>query len=459
MLHWHGHIRNALSRFAGQVAAILMVIVVLFAATPRALAQVNLLQGNASDPYNELDTETIASRELGRDYYIQKQNGASTVSDQSRDFASPDGVRAGMFFMYPSVNITSTFDDNIFRSARSPESDLRTVVAPGVRVKSNLPRHALDMSLSGRIVTFLENSDQNYEDYTARLSGALHFDHAHTISASLISRLAHEERGDLTAPLAAAEPVPVYHNRASFGITRDVGRLYGTLSGHVERFDFKDVTASDGSHLDQDYRDTDTYGVQLKTGYRISPGFEVLGAVSAKRIQNSGQGIWDFDGNNFDIRGGVGFEVGPLLNFEVLAGVGQRDYDDPNKETLTTSVFGGQVEWLPTRRMTVRGKASRYIADSPDADGGTYITSHVGIEADYEIYHNIIAHGGLGFASSEFTYSDREDDTFSASLGIEYLMSKNVHLSAGYQYLQNDSTLADRDTTNNRFTVGAKIQF
>lgn len=422
-------------------------------------AQANLTQGSGYDPYSELHTETIAKRERNKDYYIQKQRGATAVDDQSRKFAAPDGLHVGQSFVFPSVSVTSTFDDNIFRSNTNKQSDLRTVIAPSVKIHSDMPRHKLDFSLGGRIVTFMDNSDQNHEDYGARLGGALHFDHAHTLSASLITGLSHEERGGQTAPFNAAEPIPVFHHRASAGITRDVGRLYGTLSGRVERWDYQDVKAVDGSKLDQDHRDLDAIGARLLMGYRVSPGFEVLGAVSGNRLENKGVGVQDFDGNHFDVRAGIAMEASPLLKFEFLAGYGLRDYDSADKKEISTSVFGGNVEWLPTRRMTVRGKAFRNISDSPDANGGTFITTGVGAEIDYEIYHNLIGRSGISYDNSEFTSTDREDDTLSAGVGLQYLYSKNMHFTAGYQYIQRDSTDTNFDATNNRFTVGAKLQF
>lgn len=424
-----------------------------------ALAQVDLTQGQGYDPYSELITETIARRERNKDYYIKKQRGATTVDDQSRKFAAPDGIRVGPTFMFPSVSVLSTFDDNIFRTNAGKESDLRTVITPSLNITSDLPRHKFDFSLSGRIVTFMENSDQNHEDYNAVMRGALHFDHATTLSASLITGLGHEERGGQTAPFNAAEPVPVFHHRASAGITRDVGRLYGTLSGRVERWDYQDVDARNGTRLDQDFRDTDVIGARLLTGYRISPGFEVLGSVSGNRIENEGNAFGDIDGNHFDVRAGIAFEVSPLLNFELLAGHGFLDFDDPRFETLSTSTFGGQVEWLPTRRMTVRGKINRNISEVPDADGGSYINTQAGLNVDYEIYHNLIGRAGVRYDNNEFTSSNREDDIVSASVGLQYLYSKNMKFTAGYQHVHRESTDSNFDSDNNRFTVGAKLQF
>ncbi len=445
--------------FPVRLGVVVSVVGCVMASASPAFGQVDLTLGQGYDPYSELITETIARRERNKDYYTKKRRGATAVNDQSRSFAAPEGIHLGQSFVFPSLSIRSTYDDNIFRSNANKESDLKTIIAPSVHLHSDLPRHKLDFSLSGRIVTFIENSDQNHEDYAANLRGALHFDHATTLSATLITGLSHEERGGQTAPFNAAEPIPVFHHRASAGITRDVGRLYGTLSGRVERWDYQDIRARNGTRLDQDHRDLDAIGARLLMGYRISPGFEVLGSVSGNRLENEGVGAQDFDGNHADVRAGIAFEASPLLNFELLAGYGMRNFDDADKETISTAVFGGRVEWLPTRRMTVRGNVARNISEAPDANGGTFINTQVGAELDYEIYHNLIGRSGVSYNKSEFTSSNREDVTLSANVGLQYLYSKNMQFTAGYQYVQRNSTDTNFDANNNRFMVGAKLQF
>jgi hypothetical protein len=409
--------------------------------------------------YPELDTRTIARGQLDKDYYNAKQNGATTVRDQSRKFAEPDGLRFGNFKAYPSLSATTTFDDNIFGSNNNPESDLRTEFRPSISIQSDLPRHALDFSLSGRIVTFLENSDQNYEDYRAVGSGALHFDHAHTLSAGFISELSHEEIGDITAPFDAAEPVPVFHNRASVGVTRDGGRLYGTLSAHAERWDYQDIRAKNGNRLDQDHRDTDAFSTRLQGGYRISPGYEFLASTSVTRYQHQGGNGFDLDGTKYDGLVGVGFETSPLLRFQLLGGYGVRDFDDASRESVNSSVFAGNVTWLPTRRMTLTAGVAREIADTIDSEGSTRVDTTATANVDYEIYHNLIGTAGVSFRSSDFDLSERTDDVWGLSLGLEYFYSKNMKFTAGYAFQRRESSIDSFDADRNRFTLGAKLQF
>ncbi len=115
----------------------------------------------------------------------------------------------------------------------------------------------------------------------------------------------------------------VWNNKAAAGITRDVGRLYGTLSAGAESWDFYDNTRIDGRPLDLDPRDTATYNVQLRTGYRMSPGYEIVGKVRGVKTDNRGEDGKDLDATGFEALAGLAFETNPLLRWRLMGGYGR----------------------------------------------------------------------------------------------------------------------------------------
>ncbi|HPG89592.1 MAG TPA: outer membrane beta-barrel protein, partial [Hyphomicrobium sp.] len=189
------------------------------------------------DGVDGLNTETIASRDRLRVWDDIKQYGAETINERDRRYVKPDGIRSGNYLIFPEAGAAVVFDDNIYTRDFDKRSDWRSELTGGIKFQSDLPRHVLDFSLDGKIVNYAEYTDQDYANIRAKLDGALHFDSAHTISASILSAIEHEERDDPTYPLdtnglldtslssTAKGPIEVFHNRASVGITRDDGRL------------------------------------------------------------------------------------------------------------------------------------------------------------------------------------------------------------------------------------------
>ena len=130
------------------------------------------------DGTDGLNTDTIANRERLRVWDDARKYGAEAVGTRDRRELKPDGIRAGEYIVYPTVGAVVVFDDNVLAHDIEKKSDIRTELTPSVKFQSQFPRHALDFSLDGKIVNYLENTDQDYASARARVEGALHFDHA-----------------------------------------------------------------------------------------------------------------------------------------------------------------------------------------------------------------------------------------------------------------------------------------
>ncbi len=435
----------------------------LLRAGAAALTAILLLPGQvyALDDSNPagLITETVASRDRLKDYDGAKQYGAQRVTDRIGRHYQPIGIRAGNFILRPSAEAKVIYDDNIFASPTNEVDDIRTEISPSLVIKSFLPRHVLNFAFDGRLVSFAENSDQDFTDARASFDGALHIDHAHTFAISAITELAHENRTELNAAQFAAEPVPIHRSKISAGLTRDVGRLFGTISATAERFDYYDVDAIGGGTLDQDGRDTDILSTQLRVGYRFSPGFEAIGKLRLLRQLNGEVGPSNTDANGYEALAGVAFQTSPLLRWRILGGYGIRDYDEISRETSGTSLFEGHVEWLPTEKMTIYGSVSREINDFSGNGFASWVETSVKARVEYEIYNNLFLKLGANLAQAEFQGIDRNDEIYSGKIGLEYYMNKNWLFTFSYEHEQRQSSDDLYDLTNNKFMIGAKLRF
>jgi len=411
------------------------------------------------DAGDGLITDTVASRDRLRVWDDSKKYGAERISERSRLDFQPDGLRFGNYRIFPGIGAAVTYDNNIFAAPVNRQSDIRTEVAPNVTFKSELPRHVLDLSLGGKIVTFAEHGDQDYANAHAALNGALHFDSAHTLSANLLTSLEHEERQDSTAWRFAAEPLEIVHNRAAVGITRDVGRLYGTLSGTFEQWNYGSVRTTDGSTLDEAYRDTDVFSAQVKAGLRLSPGADAVSRLRFSRFLNAGDGSISRTGNGFEALAGLSFQTSPLLRWRLMGGWGLREYDQDGLASLQSWLAEGEVQWLVTQNLTLYGTLSRNITDQLASDGGSVVETAVKARLEYEIWHNLVLSAGGSYAEDQFQGVTRTDRIWSAKIGIDYYANKNWLFTFGYEHQVRDSTDPAYDMNRDRFTVEAKLRF
>lgn len=406
--------------------------------------------------------ETVAYHQRLKDYDNSKQHGAERVGDRVRTPFMPDGIRAGDFMVYPSVGLATVFDDNIHASAGPRVSDVRFELTPQVQMRSRLPRHALDLSLGGRIVTFAANEDLNHNDVYLKAAGALHFDHAHTISASVLTELVHPDMLDVSSPIGARRPVELWHNKASVGITRDAGRLYGTVSAGVETWDYHSIRLASGAISDQDARDASLFDTQVRVGYRMSPGFELLARLRGLRYVATHEVGAANTATGYEAFAGIAFQSSPLLRWRLLGGYGMRDYDDPGRPNLYSSLIEGEVEWLPSQLMTITATVRRSIAETGgglDSDGVGRIENAVMAKLQYEVWRNLVLTLTGELRDQEFIGITRHDRVALGRVGLDYMWTKNLHLNVAWEHQYRDSSLPEFDLRRNVVTFGARIRF
>lgn len=413
------------------------------------------------DSNADLITDTIASQEMRREWNVARKYGAVSVDEADRGFAAPDGFRLGNFFIYPSVTQAVAWDSNIYGMPKDPIADWRFITTPTLSVTSQLPRHAFDMTIFGRFMNFAENTDQNYVDYGGVARGALHIDHAHTLSASVLAQHENEERSAETASRLAAEPVPVDRYRASIGLTRDAGRLYGTLAATAETIDYGSTPAIGGGTLDQDYRDQELYSTHLRAGYRISPGFDFVTKLRALRVLSDGKTPDEGNRNatGYEATAGLAFETDPLVRWRVMGGYGIRDFDDADLSDVTSSLLEAQVQWLATDRLTLFANARRVLDDEFGADDNGRIETSASARAEYEIRHDLVASVNVAIADVDFLGSNREDRILETGVGLEYHYSKNWLFTLNYAFESRDSNEAAFDLDRSVVRIGGTLQF
>lgn len=426
-----------------------------------ALAIAPLSPAYAIDLGNDpsLVTETVASRDRLRIYDRIKVFGAERVNDRDHAFGQPFGIRFGNFFAYPAVDTLAMYDDNLYATKTDPVSDMRFEMSPILRIQSKLPRHSLSLVAGARSVSFLENSDQDFVNLHGQISGGLDIDSGHVLSASASSSLEHEERSDITSPQAATEPVEFTKNSVSVGITRDIGRLYGTLSASMTTLDYSSVMTNDGSLLNQDARDQEIYSAQLRTAYRISPGFEAITRFKAVRRENNEIEELSRNSTGYEGAAGLNMETNPILRWQFIAGYGIRDFDKEELQSVSSLLAEGRLEWLPTQRLTFHGTLSHKIDDSlGDVDAGRIETTVKG-SFDYEIYHNLVAHAGLRYSKADLIGSDRVDITYEAIAGLDYFLSEHWLLGLDYRYQTRDSTTESYSMDRNQIMATVKYKY
>lgn len=407
---------------------------------------------------NGRHTSTWAARKSLRDWDSVKSYGAERVRDRDRVLFQPDGVRLGNFILYPSVGFRTIYDTNILGTVDDPIGDVRYEFEPRLVIRSDLPRHVFDVIIGGKRITYRDLDNHTFWNLYANLSGRLDINHAHSLAFAYTTDRGREERFAVETPTSAIEQVPLWRNRWQFQLTRDAGRLSASLGGDVETVDFDDVPSATGN-IDQDFRDFWRYEANLKLKYKYSPGYNLTGLFSAARVSVRGNDTIDRDAMIYDASLGLRFEANPLLRFSLSAGYAFTDYDQTDLDDFGAAIFEGEVQWLPTQLTTIYLNFVRKLSGTSFESATGRVDTVLEAKIEHELRRNLLLNLGVKWTNYDFVGADRRDDEVIGTIGLEYLYTKFIKLTASYEHQFRESNRDIFDLERDKFMFGVKISY
>lgn len=370
------------------------------------------------------------------------------------------GIRLGGLTLFPMVGQAIGYDTNPNRTATERGSFVSQTEAE-LRLQTDWSRHELTGALRGAYNEYPQVPGASRPEGAGRVG--LRLDVDRDTQVNLDGRFQIDTQRQFSPDLNTAvqsRPV-VFSEGASVGVTHRFNRLVATLRGTVDRSDFEDARAPDGSVIDQSDRNFTQYGARGRLGYEIKPGLvpfvEALGdtRVYDRRTDNAG-----FRRNSEGVggRAGTTFELTRLVTGEVGIGAVHRFYEDPRLGELTSPLVDASVVWAPTPLTTVRATASATVDETtvPGANGVRVLKG--GLEVAHALRRNLTVTAGLTAADYEYNGAAIHERSFGATLRAEYKLTRSVAVRASYAYERLDSSLPGSDYTANVFLVGMRFQ-
>ncbi|MBE0530829.1 MAG: outer membrane beta-barrel protein [Rhodospirillales bacterium] len=382
-----------------------------------------------------------------------------TVTSRARPEYDPLGVRLGGFFLYPKAEITEFYRDNIFYRDSNKESDFVTVLSPELLLKSNWNNHALNFFAGADVGRHLDNTAENYEDWHAGFDGRVDIDRSFNVSGGFQYAEKHENRSSPTSQTGASEPVTYTEYGPSAAITKRFNRLSMRLGGDLTVLDYKDTTANDGTHLEQDTRDRMETEQNFRLGYEIAPQYEafVRAAINQREYDNPGTTNRDSDG--WETRAGIALDLGGLMFGNVFVGYMSQDFDDPTLKTIDGASFGGDLTWNPTRLTTAKFLVQRTIEETTLGGAAGALSTLFRAGVDHELLRNVILSANAEYENNDYEGISREDDIIALGAGGDYLLNRYLRLRLSYTYETRDSTAADSDYDTNTVFLRLVTQY
>lgn len=361
------------------------------------------------------------------------------------------------FVVKPTFEVTGAYDSNIFLTENNAVGDKRIEYRPGVAIQSDWGRHSFAVSAFGLFGRYIENTDENFNDYQVQANGRLdiHDNKKLEMLAGVAQR--HEERDEEDDPGQGFEPTISFNTflNLTFEYLADV--FLTRFKFDVEHQDFKN---SDG--INNDVRDETIIDTSVRLGYEFTPGTTVFIEPNAdiRIFDQSRDGAGNLQ-DNWAVGSLIGMtvDVTGVTFLEFGVGFEYRSFDDPQFSSEFNFDFSVSHIWNVTDLISLTTDIGRGFEDSatPGVSGVTdYSLSTV---LDYELLDNVIVSGGIALTFSETGQTNRQDIDVSPSLGVQYLVNENWTVQFDLGYAMRDSNVAGESYDNYSASVGLILKF
>lgn len=353
------------------------------------------------------------------------------------------------FILYPSLDVSGGWDDNVFREDSPREDAFFLRVSPQLVLESDWVNHGLSLSARADIARWEEFEQNDSTAFELRANGFLDIGlESQLYGNAMFGRVA-DPRDDVNNP-GTTDLVHSWQNEQVVGFSTYVGDLVSDTWGQRRQFNYVDNGAN------QDDRDYVEYAVNQRLGYEFQPGVVLFveGGYNWRRYE---QEFDDFgyhrDSQGWQVRGGFAYDAAGVLSAEISAGYLRQRYEDDRFGTNSGFAVDGNIIWNPDDLVTIRAFAGTTVGETTlEGASGAY-TTYGGLGFDYDLADNLIFTSEAVFTNVDYDpatgFSERKDDIWQASAGLIFLINEYFSVRADYTYTTRDSNFPGEDYSDN----------
>ena len=378
------------------------------------------------------------------------------VTEKSRPDYDALGIRAGAFMVKPQITLGLEYNDNIYATKRSKESDWITTVAPQVDVRSEWSRHSLGINAGVKGGMYASESNENYLDGHIFLDGRLDMLRESFFTGRVGFQRLHEERGSPDANLAWDEPAVYYKTDGDMAYYHGVGKVSFSAGTGITNLDFRSVDLKEGGSRSLSIRDRNIYNVNARVAYELTP--DVQPFISTRyewRRYDKSEAQRDSDGYRIGL--GTGFDLGGVTSGEIFAGYMHQDYDD--RKNISGFWYGLSLLWNPTMLTSVQADVQSSVKETTLGGSSGIDAVDAGIRVDHELLRNLLVGAFFDYTHDSYKGVNVTDEYYTFGPRLTYLWNRNLSAEAGYAYKAKESNRSDREYTENRFTISLTGKF
>jgi hypothetical protein len=247
----------------------------------------------------------------------------------------------------------------------------------------------------------------------------------------------------------------------STSVEKSFGRFFTAIGGSITGSVFNNTTDNLGNEIDETFQNGTRETLNGRIGYHISPIVYtfVEPSVNWGQYQDS-----NLNSSGYQVIGGFGSGRISYFNGEIYGGFLSESFSDPSISTLTRPIYGGRLNWYPTRFVTLTGSLDQSIRTSDFSPstllpGSPTVVDTAKLNASWAILRKVTLEGSAGFQHYQYMGSTRLDDVWFFGAKAIYWLTEKLGISLNYQYSVLNSNTAGVDYNRNFVGLGASSKF
>jgi hypothetical protein len=390
-----------------------------------------------------------------------------TVIEQ--DPFAPVGLRAGVFTLFPAVELTGGYDSNPTHIPGGKASSL-IIVAPELKVRSDWERHFLNADIKTSYTAYSQSfatippgppASLDRPSVDARVDGRLDITGHNRLDGEARLLVGTDNPGSPNIQ-AGLNRLPIVTTLGgTLGYTQSFNRLEVTAKGLVDRSSYQQSSLTDGTTSSNEDRNFNQYGTALRGSYELTPAvkpFVEVGADSRVHDLAFDRNGEQRDSNGINAKVGSTFEFTRKLTGEASVGYLTRHYKDPGLADLSGATMDATLIYSATPLTTFTATAKSTVNEVilPGVSGN--LSRDFGLQADHAFRRWLLGTAKLGFGIDDYVGLPRIDHRWYASMALTYKLTRNMQLKAEIRRDWLNSSVPGVDYVADQFLLGIRLQ-
>lgn len=385
------------------------------------------------------------------------------VAERARPEYEQIGGRLGSFILYPRIEASAAYDDNIYAQPDDRTDDFIFTVTPSARLRSQWKRHLLDVGAQFSRNFYAENSSENTSTMQVDGIAGLDVSRQTRIRLTALAGRFTESRTDINSVSGLNAPTQYDRITTRGTLDQNFNNLAIVLDAGIQRLRYSNNNAG---ALDQSFRDNSLKDASLRVRYDTGAGASAFIQISADQLRYDDKEVVfggvvnrlerDSDGYRAEI--GAAFELTSLIYGDARIGYLHRNSFDPTLRDVSGISFGANVLWNITPLTSVRLVADRSVEDSSSRIVAGNLRSQGTLTVDHELLRNLILNASLRYADVDPIGPVANSQELEANAGASMMLNRRFRVQARYRFYNRASGVLN-DFASNRLTLSAAARF